>query len=226
MAKKDLYIQAVRGLAIAAVVLIHCLPQEAASVALRPFLNFAVAAFIFLSGYLTPREKTADAGAFLRRRVGKIAAPYAVWTVLYLVAKGALAPLTVLAAFVVGGGVGATLLPRRLPAARAAHAVVVPPARPARRTGGALRGHAGHTLRSLRALRRRALAARPGVLRFVAPLLPAGARVEVAHRTVAAQSGHRRAPCARRVGSMSNHAGDGRVRLALCGKLRPCYNSA
>lgn len=101
---KDLYIQAVRGLAIAAVVLIHCLPQEAASVALRPFLNFAVAAFVFLSGYLTPREKTADAGAFLRRRVGKIAAPYAVWTALYLVARGVLAPLTVLVAFVVGGG--------------------------------------------------------------------------------------------------------------------------
>lgn len=101
---KDQYVQAVRGLAIAAVVLIHCLPQEAASVALRPFLNFAVAAFVFLSGYLTPRERSADAGAFLRRRVGKIAAPYVVWTVVYLVARGALAPMAVLAAFIVGGG--------------------------------------------------------------------------------------------------------------------------
>ena len=53
---KDYFIQAVRGLAIASVVLIHCLTQEAASVALRPFLNFAVATFVFLSGYLTPRE--------------------------------------------------------------------------------------------------------------------------------------------------------------------------
>ena len=101
---KDRYIQAVRGLAIAAVVLIHCLPQEAASVALRPLLNFAVAAFVFLSGYLTPRERVADAGTFLRRRVGKIAVPYAVWTVLYLAARGALDPLTALAAFIVGGG--------------------------------------------------------------------------------------------------------------------------
>lgn len=75
MAKRDLYLQAVRGLAIAAVVLIRCLPQEAASVALRPFLNFAVAAFVFLSGYLTPKERAADAGAFLRRRIGKIAGP-------------------------------------------------------------------------------------------------------------------------------------------------------
>lgn len=104
MAKKDPYIQAVRGMAIAAVVLIHCLPQEAASVALRPFLNFAVAAFVFLSGYLTPRERAADAGAFLRRRIGKIAAPYVVWTALYLVARGVLAPLAVLTALIVGAG--------------------------------------------------------------------------------------------------------------------------
>ena len=104
MAKRDPYLQVVRGLAIAAVVLIHCLPQEAASVALRPFLNFAVAAFVFLSGYLTPRERAANAGTFLRRRVGKIAAPSGVWTVVDLVARGALAPMTVLAAFIVGGG--------------------------------------------------------------------------------------------------------------------------
>lgn len=69
-----------------------------------PLLNFSVAAFVFLSGYLTPRGRAADARFFLRRRVGKIAAPYAVWTVLYLVARGPLAPLTVLAAFVVEGG--------------------------------------------------------------------------------------------------------------------------
>ena len=34
---KDRYLQALRGLAISAVVLIHCLPQCAASVAIRPF---------------------------------------------------------------------------------------------------------------------------------------------------------------------------------------------
>lgn len=102
--EKNLYIQAVRGLAIMAVVLIHCLPQEAAAVALRPALNPAVAVFVFLSGYLTPRERVADVGVFLRRRVGKIAAPYVAWTVVYLVARGGAAPLAVLAAFVVGGG--------------------------------------------------------------------------------------------------------------------------
>lgn len=53
---KDRYLQAVRGVAIAAVVLIHCLPQCDASVALRPFLNWAVAAFLFLSGLLTTEQ--------------------------------------------------------------------------------------------------------------------------------------------------------------------------
>lgn len=56
---RDHYIQALRGLAIAAVVLIHCLPGSAASVALRPFLNWAVAMFLFLSGLLTTEERVA-----------------------------------------------------------------------------------------------------------------------------------------------------------------------
>ena len=40
---KDLYFQAIRGAAIAVVVLMHYLPQCDASVAVRPFLNRAVA---------------------------------------------------------------------------------------------------------------------------------------------------------------------------------------
>ena len=54
---KDRYLQALCGLAISAVVLIHCLPQCAASVAIRPFLNFSVALFLFLSGVLTDERK-------------------------------------------------------------------------------------------------------------------------------------------------------------------------
>lgn len=56
---KDRYLQAVRGVAIAVVVLIHCLPQCDVSVALRPLLNWAVAAFLFLSGLLTAEERIA-----------------------------------------------------------------------------------------------------------------------------------------------------------------------
>lgn len=56
---KDHYLQAVRGAAITAVVLIHCLPQCDVSVALRPLLNWAVAASLFLSGLLTTEVRIA-----------------------------------------------------------------------------------------------------------------------------------------------------------------------
>lgn len=82
---KDRYLQALRGLAISAVVLIHCLPQCAASVAIRPFLNFSVALFLFLSGVLTDERKF-NAGGGLRRRISKVAGPYAFWSVIYLAA--------------------------------------------------------------------------------------------------------------------------------------------
>ena len=59
---KDQFLQAVRGVAICAVVLIHCLPQCDASVFVRPFLNWCVAVFIFLSGYLTSEEKIMRGG--------------------------------------------------------------------------------------------------------------------------------------------------------------------
>lgn len=62
---KDRYLQAVRGLAIIAVVLIHCLPASDATVAVRPLLNWAVAVFIFLSGYLTDEEKVMRGGCCL-----------------------------------------------------------------------------------------------------------------------------------------------------------------
>lgn len=85
---KDRYLQALRGLAISAVVLIHCLPQCAASVAIRPFLNFSVALFLFLSGVLTDERKFNAGG--LRRRISKVAGPYAFWSVIYLAAFPAL----------------------------------------------------------------------------------------------------------------------------------------
>lgn len=59
---KDRYLQAVRGAAITAVVFIHCLPQYDVSVALRPLLNWAVAAFLFLSGLLTTEARIARGG--------------------------------------------------------------------------------------------------------------------------------------------------------------------
>lgn len=46
-------IQIFRAFAIIAVVIIHTLPLGYWQVLIRPFVNFAVAAFLFLSGYLT-----------------------------------------------------------------------------------------------------------------------------------------------------------------------------
>ena len=62
---RDRYLQAIRGLAIACVVCIHCLPQCAASVVLRPFLNWAVAGFLFLSVLLTSESKILRGGGSL-----------------------------------------------------------------------------------------------------------------------------------------------------------------
>lgn len=85
---KDRYLQALRGLAISAVVLIHCLPQCAASVAIRPFLNFSVALFCFYPVFLPTSANLMRGG--LRRRISKVAGPYAFWSVIYLAAFPAL----------------------------------------------------------------------------------------------------------------------------------------
>lgn len=80
---RDRYLQAIRGLAIACVVCIHCLPQCAASVVLRPFLNWAVAGFLFLSGLLTSESKIFLGG--VAKRLHKVLIPYLVWSGIYLV---------------------------------------------------------------------------------------------------------------------------------------------
>lgn len=80
---RDRYLQAIRGLAIACVVCIHCLPQCAASVVLRPFLNWAVAGFLFLSGLLTSESKILRGG--VAKRLHKVLIPYLVWSGIYLV---------------------------------------------------------------------------------------------------------------------------------------------
>ena len=61
---KDPYIQALRGMAICGVALIHCLPQSPWAVSVRPFLNVWVALFVFLSGYLTGEVSLEDGPSF------------------------------------------------------------------------------------------------------------------------------------------------------------------
>ena len=70
--QKDLYIQALRGLAISAVVLIHALPQSEYSLLVRPFLNWGVALFLFISGLLSPEPRFASGGGVVRNRLVKV----------------------------------------------------------------------------------------------------------------------------------------------------------
>ena len=48
----------------------------------KPFINFAVATFVFLSGYLTKADND-DWLAFYRRRITRVLVPYFIWTVIY-----------------------------------------------------------------------------------------------------------------------------------------------
>ena len=75
-------IQILRAVAIIAVVLIHTCPNGMYQVWCRPFINFSVALFLFLSGYLT-RTNYDNWGAFFKRRLTRVIIPYLLWTVIY-----------------------------------------------------------------------------------------------------------------------------------------------
>lgn len=80
--KKNCKIQILRGIAIIAVVLIHTCYGGKWQVVCRPFINFAVALFLFLSGYLTSIENK-DWIGFYKKRILRVAIPYLIWTILY-----------------------------------------------------------------------------------------------------------------------------------------------
>ena len=75
-------IQFFRAIAIIAVVMIHTTPAGEMQVICKPFINFAVATFIFLSGYLTKADND-NWLAFYRRRITRVLVPYFIWTVIY-----------------------------------------------------------------------------------------------------------------------------------------------
>lgn len=78
------HIQLLRGLAIAAVVLIHNTPAGMSQVVIRPFLNFSVGMFLFLSGMLSCRETWNP-----KKRLIKVLIPYGIWTLIYVCAYNA-----------------------------------------------------------------------------------------------------------------------------------------
>ena len=73
-------IQMLRGLAIIAVVLIHNTPTGIAQVWCRPFINFAVGLFLFLSGLLSNADNWNPI-----RRITKVIIPYIIWSAVYVV---------------------------------------------------------------------------------------------------------------------------------------------
>lgn len=101
---RDEYCQLLRGIAIAAVVLIHCLGNGAPSFLLRPFLNFAVALFIFLSGFLTnPDGAVSSPSRFVRKRLMRVVPAYLIWSFIYiLISGGAWSVAQVLKAILLG----------------------------------------------------------------------------------------------------------------------------
>ena len=80
--EKNQKVQTLRAIAIIAVVMIHTCPLGKWQVFVRPFINFAVALFLFLSGYLTNFD-TKDWKAFYKKRIIRVIIPYIIWTFLY-----------------------------------------------------------------------------------------------------------------------------------------------
>lgn len=78
-------IQILRAIAIIAVVLIHTNVTGIIGVINRPFLNFAVALFIFLSGYLTDININ-DWKKFYKKRILRVLIPYVIWSCIYTIA--------------------------------------------------------------------------------------------------------------------------------------------
>lgn len=81
---KNVNIQYLRGLAIIAVVIIHSNMPDGLRVAIRPFVNYAVALFIFLSGYLT-KLNIDNIKEFYKRRIIKVIVPYVIWSIIFYV---------------------------------------------------------------------------------------------------------------------------------------------
>lgn len=78
-------IQVLRGIAIIAVLIIHSCPYSFAGIIIRVNVNFAVALFLFCSGYLT-KTSYIDIGKFYKKRLSRVLIPYAIWSLAYTIA--------------------------------------------------------------------------------------------------------------------------------------------
>ena len=79
--KEESYkIQIIRGIAIIAVVCIHNIPSGMEQVWYRPFVNFAVGMFLFLSGLLSNNNHWRP-----WHRIKKVLIPYVIWSLIYTI---------------------------------------------------------------------------------------------------------------------------------------------
>lgn len=88
---KDEKIQVIRAIAIFAVVMIHTCPYGLEQVVCRPFLNFAVPLFLFLSAYLT-KEQLDSWIPLYKRRIFRVFVPYIIWTIIYTLPSSGIFP--------------------------------------------------------------------------------------------------------------------------------------
>lgn len=93
MGKRE-YWQSIRGVCILAVVLIHSLggfdytvDYDTEFIILRQIINFAVATFVFMSGYFVPVEKIYNKDfsykEWILNRGGRLCVPFVIWSLLY-----------------------------------------------------------------------------------------------------------------------------------------------
>lgn len=75
-------IQIARGLAIIAVVFIHNTPTGLTQVFCRPFLNFCVGLFLFISGLMSTASNWNP-----KKRIIKVLIPYILWTLIYSIIR-------------------------------------------------------------------------------------------------------------------------------------------
>ncbi len=75
-------VQVFRAIAVIAVVMIHTTPIGVCEVYCRPLINFAVATFLFLSGYLTKVENE-NWMSFFKKRILRVLVPYLIWSIIY-----------------------------------------------------------------------------------------------------------------------------------------------
>ena len=92
--RRNSYFEMIRGISIIAVIIIHSLSpsnvcQEYYAVIIRSCVNFAVATFVFLSGFFVNTAKVEENPMkYIKSRFLKLGIPYVFWSIVYEVLHG------------------------------------------------------------------------------------------------------------------------------------------